>query len=1079
MKRSAAAARLLAGLASLVASAASAQQAAAPPAVEQPLPTELDARPPKLMAPVVADDKGNSRDLRAAADAAGTVFDGTLLRSTVSTPPGMRVLVTEYTFQVNEYFRGAQKSRLVTVRETGGVLPNGDGMGMSTSHKLTLTGRYLVFLRPDAADVLAPFGRVLQILDSGNTVATESGRIVIGIENGELITREIAEVRGLDYLGMPPAPGGPVEVGPPDMVPWPAAEQAAPDLFPDHGPLPASKIFDLIRAPGGAAFPGAALGGLTSGGVGGPDYNYCGYINASSNFYSLMPDNNHWAYFTNAEVDWNTLVGAGGSSTWIFGYFLDANNNPIRNENPVANNNRNNAAVPSDATMIAGGYGSWAANASPNGICFFWFTGGNCTRIRETDVFANPAIGTNELQYRKTFVHELGHAIGFGHEDRYVAIMVSGTWRVPPNYGSNLYNRADETYGGRQMLIAANGISPGSWAFQNWRDISTVPQTHPNVGTSGDVGPNVTTLSTFNASTGQVIQIQKLHVENRGSLAYSGPVTLSVYLSTNTIISSGDYLVWQGGWSSYGAYGTSYNFSENITIPASVPSGTYYIGWILTSGEAELQSGNNIGIMVRDSSSSFSPRTIQITNTVPANDSCGNALPITDGSYGGSTAAATNDGQTTCGTSNTTPDVWFSYVASCAGTLTVTTCGSTYDTVLSVHSGCPGTAANTLFCNDDDAFCGGSPARQSYINMPVTAGSTYLIRVSGYNGAVGNYMLSASLAAAIPANDLCANAIPITNGTYAGSTICATTDGDAACTTTFNSPDVWYRYTPTATGVLNLDTCSGSDFDTVLSVHTGCPGTAANAIACDDDGCGYPYSSLSAPVVAGTPYLIRVSGYNGLSGNFSLRANLVPAPPANNNCASATVISNGVTPFTTIGATTDGPTEPGCNFCCGDLQVNQDVWYKYTASCTGTATVSLCGSDYDTKVAVYAGGCPSGPGTAIACNDDALCGAQSTLQSLTTFPTTAGAIYTIRVGGYSTAFGSGSIDLSCAPAAACYANCDGSTIPPILNVNDFICFQTKYAAGDPYANCDGSSIPPILNVNDFICFQTKFAQGCP
>jgi len=64
-------------------------------------------------------------------------------------------------------------------------------------------------------------------------------------------------------------------------------------------------------------------------------------------------------------------------------------------------------------------------------------------------------------------------------------------------------------------------------------------------------------------------------------------------------------------------------------------------------------------------------------------------------------------------------------------------------------------------------------------------------------------------------------------------------------------------------------------------------------------------------------------------------------------------------------------------------------------------------------------------------------------------------------------------------ATPCYANCDGSTVPPVLNISDFICFQTRYAAGDPYANCDGSTTPPILNVNDFICFQTKFAAGCP
>ena len=60
----------------------------------------------------------------------------------------------------------------------------------------------------------------------------------------------------------------------------------------------------------------------------------------------------------------------------------------------------------------------------------------------------------------------------------------------------------------------------------------------------------------------------------------------------------------------------------------------------------------------------------------------------------------------------------------------------------------------------------------------------------------------------------------------------------------------------------------------------------------------------------------------------------------------------------------------------------------------------------------------------------------------------------------------------------CYANCDGSTAAPILNVNDFICFQQKYAAGDSYANCDNSTAAPVLNVNDFICFQQKYATGC-
>jgi hypothetical protein len=60
----------------------------------------------------------------------------------------------------------------------------------------------------------------------------------------------------------------------------------------------------------------------------------------------------------------------------------------------------------------------------------------------------------------------------------------------------------------------------------------------------------------------------------------------------------------------------------------------------------------------------------------------------------------------------------------------------------------------------------------------------------------------------------------------------------------------------------------------------------------------------------------------------------------------------------------------------------------------------------------------------------------------------------------------------------CYANCDCSTAPPVLNVQDFACFLNEFAAADPNANCDGSTAPPVLNVQDFSCFLNAFAAGC-
>jgi hypothetical protein len=58
------------------------------------------------------------------------------------------------------------------------------------------------------------------------------------------------------------------------------------------------------------------------------------------------------------------------------------------------------------------------------------------------------------------------------------------------------------------------------------------------------------------------------------------------------------------------------------------------------------------------------------------------------------------------------------------------------------------------------------------------------------------------------------------------------------------------------------------------------------------------------------------------------------------------------------------------------------------------------------------------------------------------------------------------------PSIGCYWDCerDGDG-----DIDDFICFQTMFALGDPYADCDGNS---MLTVDDFICFQTYYAVGC-
>ncbi len=125
-----------------------------------------------------------------------------------------------------------------------------------------------------------------------------------------------------------------------------------------------------------------------------------------------------------------------------------------------------------------------------------------------------------------------------------------------------------------------------------------------------------------------------------------------------------------------------------------------------------------------------------------------------------------------------------------------------------------------------------------------------------------------------PANDNCANAIVACPGqVYTGNTASATVDGSTSCGSSNSTPDVWYKYTPASSGTATFSLCSGTSYDSVMSIHSGCPGTSGNTLNCDDDGCGgySAPSTITRSVTAGTTYYIRISGWSGATGSFSLQ----------------------------------------------------------------------------------------------------------------------------------------------------------------------------------------------------------------
>lgn len=129
----------------------------------------------------------------------------------------------------------------------------------------------------------------------------------------------------------------------------------------------------------------------------------------------------------------------------------------------------------------------------------------------------------------------------------------------------------------------------------------------------------------------------------------------------------------------------------------------------------------------------------------PNNDDCGNAMPIMDGSHVFDTLWATTDGPALdpgspeCAEVN--HDVWFSYVATCDGTLVVSLCtGTSYDSALAVYQGCDclPSLGTQLVCDNDACGAGGA----SEVLLPVTMGACYLIRVGGVDDATGSGTIS-------------------------------------------------------------------------------------------------------------------------------------------------------------------------------------------------------------------------------------------------------------------------------------------------------------------------------------------------
>ncbi|MEE8130615.1 MAG: hypothetical protein V3T48_10015, partial [Vicinamibacterales bacterium] len=370
----------------------------------------------------------------------------------------------------------------------------------------------------------------------------------------------------------------------------------------------------------------------------------------------------------------------------------------------------------------------------------------------------------------------------------------------------------------------------------------------------------------------------------------------------------------------------------------------------------------------------------------PSNDLCADAIgPLAVPSVeSGTTSGATNDNVGFCGTSNTAPGVWYTVIGT-GNTMTATTCenqsfpgSADYDTKISVFSG----SCASLTCvagNDDESGCN----FHSTVMWGSAVGVEYRILVHGFSSATGNFNLAVSDVSG-PPNDSCEDAIGplLVPSVVSGTTSGATNDNVGFCGTSNTAPGVWYTVigtgnTMTATTCENQSFPGSADYDTKISVFSGpCANLTCVAGNDDESGCSF-HSTVTWCSAVGVEYRILVHGFSSATGNFDLAVsdNGVPCGPAPNDlCEDA--IGPLAVPSVESGTTIDA-TFDDVGFC-GTSNTAPGVWYTVIGTGT-TMTATTCenqsfpgSADYDTKISVFCGDCPTVPASNCCTNHGGL-----------------------------------------------------------------------------------------------------------
>lgn len=705
---------------------------------------------------------------------------------------------------------------------------------------------------------------------------------------------------------------------------------------------------------------------------------------------------------------WNLFTG----NSLFYNY-----NNP--NNQIGHDNDRNEVGFATDAVLSSQGGGTWGTAL---GVCRTLSRGGE---IKEADIYVNLNPGVVwTLDYNTAFntsagmnnnpslffpdvaIHELGHSFGLEHQ----WIPNPGAWfpSIMNYFPAWLWFdiasiQADD----------ANGLRAAYPEFSVFVTDGGIDLWYQTGGTTSGNNDSALTGFTTSVQRGNTVQVgtgtTQFTISNPGTTSIT-PRADWFLCPTNGTFTGATYC----GSSNLPTLnsGATALLQRSFIVPAGINPGQYYIGVNLVVGGDQWNWNN----------SSWSYNRVNVTAAAPSNDNSWGAtlLSCAGGSVAGTTFGSTPSGFTSCNSGNG-PDVWYRLTTCSAGSMTINTCGSGYDTAIQLLT----SGLANITCNDDSVGGPCNGTLQSYISTSVAANTTYYIRVAGYNGASGNFNLNVAVT---PANDACSvlggpfslctrTAFLPVGQQISGSTIGATRSSPGslpACpfldwvvgnVDIEAQPDVWYALDAPCTGPLYVS-CGGSNWIFQADVYSGCGDclfAPPQVISCGQPTFGSfnPVASFNA--VAGTRYAVRVRGVQ-TPDNFTLlaayqwpdnhcdpffgvrlAATLTPETPAadvafSTACAAPSAFGN----------------LPGACFDGAAFDPGNDQFVGLSVQTSGTLNVTRCFGSYLPSVALYTGSCYDGL-TLAACGYSASSSCDPVIIST---PVVAGSYYIVRVGGH-------------------------------------------------------------------------------